>query len=472
MNNTDIINQIKEGIAKTESGGKYTAIGPVTKSGDRAYGKYQIMGNNIPSWTKEALGKSYTPNEFMNDTDAQEKVASYKMGQYYNKYGNPQDVASTWFTGGPMKTGAGKKDVLGTTTEDYVQKSTGGLLNNLLGIKTANAQTKMQDQPQGSPQSAPQTNQPTGQRKQLTRDQLIQNIDAMTKQGAPRQVIQSYLDSLKGGSSGGRKTFTDELGSATIQTPQDTTPENPSNLDKFGNGLSKIGTSETGQGIKDMVGAVTGSIGDAIQGDGPVKWQNPFNASNYKDWLDNPITNDIRRAGSVLTFGGTEAMGNETGKALNYGYQTAKDTVTGSNNAQYSEAPDVGNEISGSGRTLAGVATLAAGGSGLLKTVLGKALPTEAVEALGGSENVSKTTPQEIVKRLEALFKSGKLDIRDMPKAYEAALRAAGYAPSIIKSVLSKILGVGGKAIWGAAKVAIPYAGAASIFGNNQNRKE
>ena len=48
-------------IAKIESGGKYDMLGPVTKTGDRAYGKYQVMGANIPSWTKETLGREMTP---------------------------------------------------------------------------------------------------------------------------------------------------------------------------------------------------------------------------------------------------------------------------------------------------------------------------------------------------------------------------------------------------------------------------
>ena len=40
-------------ISSIESGGNYQEKGPVTSSGDRAYGKYQIMGQNIPGWTAE-----------------------------------------------------------------------------------------------------------------------------------------------------------------------------------------------------------------------------------------------------------------------------------------------------------------------------------------------------------------------------------------------------------------------------------
>src|SRR5688500_8767678 len=47
----------RQAIAGIESGGRYNAIGPRTKNGDRAYGKYQVMGNNVPVWTKAALGR-------------------------------------------------------------------------------------------------------------------------------------------------------------------------------------------------------------------------------------------------------------------------------------------------------------------------------------------------------------------------------------------------------------------------------
>lgn len=112
---------LSEAVGKYESGGNYGTIGPVTSSGDKAYGKYQVMGNNIPSWTKEVLGKSMTPQQFLNDKAAQDKVAEAKLGQYLTKYGTPEDAASAWFSGGPLSTNMGKKDVLGTTVPQYIK---------------------------------------------------------------------------------------------------------------------------------------------------------------------------------------------------------------------------------------------------------------------------------------------------------------------------------------------------------------
>lgn len=180
MANPSVIDQIKNSLAPGESGGRsdggYGALGPVlptgSYAGDRAYGKYQVMGNNIPSWTKEATGTSYTAQDFLKNPQLQEAVVSHRVGQLYNQYGNPKDVASAWFTGGPLKGNENKKDVLGTSDASYVNN-----FENLFGTPAMASET--------SP-------------GQLTHDQLTANINAMEKQGAKPQEIQGYLDSLKG----------------------------------------------------------------------------------------------------------------------------------------------------------------------------------------------------------------------------------------------------------------------------------
>lgn len=125
------VEKFKQAISGVESGGNYGAKGPVQESGDRAYGKYQIMGSNIPSWTKEALGEALTPARFLVSPEAQEDVASYMMQKYYNQRGSAADVASMWFTGRPYEQAGGTvSDSLGTTNQTYVQK----VLNNYAGL--------------------------------------------------------------------------------------------------------------------------------------------------------------------------------------------------------------------------------------------------------------------------------------------------------------------------------------------------
>lgn len=96
-------------IASIESkgSGDYSAVGPQTRTGDRAYGKYQVMGANIPLWTEEVLGKKMTPDEFLKDPKAQDAVFTTKFAQGGD---NNNDRASVWFTGKPYAQGAGRSD--------------------------------------------------------------------------------------------------------------------------------------------------------------------------------------------------------------------------------------------------------------------------------------------------------------------------------------------------------------------------
>jgi hypothetical protein len=112
----------KAAIANIESGGNYKALGPVTDKGDRAYGKYQVMGANIPSWTKQALGQSMTPAEFLASPEAQERVFENQFARNTAKYGSAQDAASVWFSGKPLAKAGQRADILGTTVPSYVNK--------------------------------------------------------------------------------------------------------------------------------------------------------------------------------------------------------------------------------------------------------------------------------------------------------------------------------------------------------------
>jgi hypothetical protein len=112
----------KAAISNIESGGNYQALGPTTKSGDRAYGKYQVMGENIPSWTKQALGNAMTPKEFLASPEAQEKVFEDQFARNTAKYGSAQDAASVWFSGKPLAKAGQRADILGTTVPSYVNK--------------------------------------------------------------------------------------------------------------------------------------------------------------------------------------------------------------------------------------------------------------------------------------------------------------------------------------------------------------
>lgn len=136
-NSASSVNSLQDAmrrIARNESDGSggYKAIGPKITNpksqyyGQRAIGKYQVMQGNIGPWSKEILGYSVTPQQFYNNPQLQDKIVAGKMMQIYNDKtkgnGNWADVASVWFTGGPRSYGANKKDVLGTSGAQYVNK--------------------------------------------------------------------------------------------------------------------------------------------------------------------------------------------------------------------------------------------------------------------------------------------------------------------------------------------------------------
>lgn len=112
-------------IASVESGGNYQAIGPeVTKGaykGDKAYGKYQVMGKNIPVWSREILGFELTPEEFLSNPRYQDMIAGAKLAQAKDKYGTWEDAASVWFSGRPLSKAGNASDGYNTVPQ-YIDK--------------------------------------------------------------------------------------------------------------------------------------------------------------------------------------------------------------------------------------------------------------------------------------------------------------------------------------------------------------
>lgn len=108
-------------IGSIESSNNYLAVTDTGK-GDAAYGYYQVLGKNIPSWTREVLGVSMTPQQFLHNDKAQDAVFRAKFGSYLAKTGNPDDAAAMWFSGRPMAEAGNAHDILGTSVPDYVRK--------------------------------------------------------------------------------------------------------------------------------------------------------------------------------------------------------------------------------------------------------------------------------------------------------------------------------------------------------------
>ena len=108
-------------MAEIESGGRYTALGTVTKNGDRAYGKYQVMGRNIPVWTETHLGKRMTIQEFVDNPLAQDLLAGIILTKRIGTQHNTHDPIAMRFSGQPLE-GNIAQDITGTTVPSYVAR--------------------------------------------------------------------------------------------------------------------------------------------------------------------------------------------------------------------------------------------------------------------------------------------------------------------------------------------------------------
>jgi hypothetical protein len=87
-------NSFVNAVVGQESGGKYGAVNP--DSG--ALGRYQIMPNNVAPWARKAGLGNISANQFLQSPEIQNRVARYKLQQYYNMYG-AAGAAVAWYAG-------------------------------------------------------------------------------------------------------------------------------------------------------------------------------------------------------------------------------------------------------------------------------------------------------------------------------------------------------------------------------------
>lgn len=113
--------RVAQSLGYVESGGNYGALGP-TVHGQHAIGKYQVMPNNLPEWGKETVGRPLTPEEFKKDPDLQDRLVVYKIQRMLNEGHSPQDAASIWFSGRPLKNNQRADLATGITVPEYVKK--------------------------------------------------------------------------------------------------------------------------------------------------------------------------------------------------------------------------------------------------------------------------------------------------------------------------------------------------------------
>lgn len=119
-------------IDTIEAGGNYGLRGPlITRPtsmyrGDRAYGRFQVMGRDVPRLTRQFFGRELTPEQFLADPAAQNAVFQGEFGRLVQRFGNPIDAAQAWFAGessvgarGALDRNDAQAGFAGTSVRDY-----------------------------------------------------------------------------------------------------------------------------------------------------------------------------------------------------------------------------------------------------------------------------------------------------------------------------------------------------------------
>lgn len=110
------INRLREAIAGQESGGDYSAV----NQDSGALGRYQVMPENVPYWSEKYLGRTISPDEFINNPQLQDELVNAVMGEMLQRAlgesGGDQStairrVAAEWYSGQP--------DLYNDTTPQY-----------------------------------------------------------------------------------------------------------------------------------------------------------------------------------------------------------------------------------------------------------------------------------------------------------------------------------------------------------------
>lgn len=155
-------NSYRDAIASIESAGSgdYNAIGPTHDTLGRALGRYQVMEANIGPWSRAALGREISADEFMANPELQDAIFDHRFGSYVDQYG-PQGAAQAWFAGPGGVGKMDRRDVLGTSVSAYTDKFTNAI-GGAGGGQPAPVQVASLDPSIGMPQAQPAQLPPIG----------------------------------------------------------------------------------------------------------------------------------------------------------------------------------------------------------------------------------------------------------------------------------------------------------------------
>lgn len=103
-------------LAEAQQEGGYDSV----NSSSGALGRWQVLPSNVAAWTKEALGRSLTPDEYLHSHAAQNAVARVHLGGYFEQYGL-RGAASAWYSGNPSLKNSTAPVAGGPSIKEYTE---------------------------------------------------------------------------------------------------------------------------------------------------------------------------------------------------------------------------------------------------------------------------------------------------------------------------------------------------------------
>ncbi|NJM99283.1 MAG: hypothetical protein HC800_21005 [Phormidesmis sp. RL_2_1] len=143
------IDILRSAIIGQESGGDSTAVNPDSS----ALGLGQVMPENLggpgDGWDFEALGKDLTPEQFLADTDAQNKIINHQLSQTFDAQiaaGKSEDeairrTAATWYSGQPDLADDTTPQTYGTGSYPSISDYSDEVLNRVHQLRLERSQS-------------------------------------------------------------------------------------------------------------------------------------------------------------------------------------------------------------------------------------------------------------------------------------------------------------------------------------------
>lgn len=179
----------------------------ITNKDSGAIGYGQVMPDNVPSWTREALGRSLTPDQFRNDPKAQIATINFQMGKMFDRElkasgGNVEmavrKTASEWYSGQPALFDDPRPQTFGAGSYPSIREYTMSIANKYKGelAKGGGRQPQTNTGGQGSSPPRPPSDEriPLGNGKFLINGKIIGSVADYTN-SSPLQP--SYASASK-----------------------------------------------------------------------------------------------------------------------------------------------------------------------------------------------------------------------------------------------------------------------------------